>query len=240
MFNKIHEVKYHEMTPDGVLKPSTLLQYLEDIAAKNADTLDFGYDAITANNYGWFLLKYTMEFNNYPQNLYEIKVSTEPRGANKLFAYRDFYITDKDDNNLGRVCSTWGLIDLSNKTMLNPIEVFSGKMINFEKRESDLKYNKIPAIVDMTNEKTFEVRYDDIDVNRHVNNGSYIVWACETLPIDFIQGKKLQKLDINFKKEMKYGNSVISQVEIKDNTSVHLIKNQATGEELCTMLASWI
>ena len=156
MFNKIHEVKYHEMTPEGGLKPSVLLQYLEDIAAKNADSLGFGYDAITSNNYGWFLLKYTMEFEKYPQNITEIKVATEPRGANKLFAYRDFYISDKDDMLLGRVCSTWGLIDLKTKSMLNPSEIFSEKMVSFEKRESDLKYNKIPAISNVSYEKKRE------------------------------------------------------------------------------------
>jgi len=239
MFNKLHEVKYHEMTPNGILKPSALMQYLEDIAAKNADTLDFGYDAITSNNFGWFLLKYTMEFQDYPQNKYELIVETEPRGANKLFAYRDFYIKDKNGNQLGKVCSTWGLIDLATKSMLSPAEVFAGKMLSFEKKETDLKYNKIPAISEVSNEKTFEVRFDDIDVNRHVNNATYIVWAFEALPVEFMENKKLQRLDINFKKEMKYGASVVSQVSISDNQSVHSIKNASTGEELATLLAIW-
>ena len=239
MFNKVHEVKYHELMPNGILKPTTLMQYLEDIAAKNADSLDFGYDAITANNYGWFLLKYAMEFKNYPQNQYEIKVLTESRGANKLFAYRDFYILDKNDNELGRVCSTWALVDLSTKAMLNPAEVFAGKMSHFEKKETDLKYNKIPAIGEISNEKVFEIRFDDIDVNNHVNNATYILWALETLSADFVQSKKIKNLDINFKKEIKFGNNVVSQVQINDNQTLHYIKNAATNEDLCSIMISW-
>ncbi len=81
MFEKIYDVKYHEINANGILKPSALMEYLEDIAAKNADSLNFGYDEITAKNYGWFLLKYAMEFYNYPQNVMQIKVATFP---NKL------------------------------------------------------------------------------------------------------------------------------------------------------------
>ena len=196
MFEKIYDVKYHEITSEGILKPSALMEFLEDIAAKNADSLNFGYDEITSKNYGWFLLKYAMEFYNYPQNVMQIKIATEPRGANKLFAYRDFYIYDEKNILLGKVASTWGLIDFATKTMLSPLEVFDGKMYKFEKKDTDINYSKIPSISDATCEKNFEVRYDDIDVNHHVNNATYIVWAFEALPDEFKTAKKLIKVII--------------------------------------------
>ena len=34
-------------------------------------------------------------------------------------------------------------------------------------------------------EKTFHVRYDDLDINNHVNNTVYITWALEALDCDF-------------------------------------------------------
>ena len=57
-------------------------------------------------------------------------------------------------------------------------------MIQNIKRENDLEYGKIrlPESFDIT--KTFEVRYDDLDVNKHVNNANYIVWALEVLNMD--------------------------------------------------------
>ena len=239
MFNRIHEIKYHEIYPNGILKPSILLGYLEDIAAKNADSLDFGYDAITKNNHGWFLLKYAMEFYNYPENFKNLKVTTVPRGANKLFAYRDFYFYDDNEVLIGKVASTWGLIDLSNKSMVSPLEFFAGKMLPFEKKETDLKYNKIPSITEISAEKIFDVRYDDIDVNQHVNNAVYLIWAFEVLPLEFKQDKKLKRLDINYKKEVKFGSQVVSQVQILENTTVHSIKNAETNEELCILSAIW-
>lgn len=239
MFSKNYEIKYHEIDTQMVLKPSVLFEYLEDIAAKNADTIGFGYDDITKLGYAWFLLKYTMEFSNYPQNILGLKIDTEPRGTNRLFAYRDFIIKDDLSNIIGRVNSTWGLIDINTKSMVNPQTAFP-QMPSLEKREDDLKYNKIASITEISAEKTFRVRYDDIDVNQHVNNSNYILWAFEALSSDFRSSRKLKKLDLTYKKEVKYGNNIVSQVQIADNTTTHVIKNAATDEELCSISAQWI
>ena len=239
MFSELYEIKYHEIYLDGILKPAVLLEFLEDIAAKNADDLHFGYNEITQSNYGWFLLKYAMDFYLYPQNLKKIQIKTEPRGANKLFAYRDFHVYDENDNCLAKIASTWGLVDLKTKAMINPLEVFRNKMFPFEKKEDDLKYNKIPLITNISSEKKFEIRYNDIDVNEHVNNATYLLWAFETLPIKFIKNKKLSRLDINYKKEIKYGGMVKSIVQINANNSIHNLKNDLNNEDLCIISAEW-
>ena len=95
MFNKVYDIKYSDSDLNGVLKLPVLLGYLEDIAAKHADTLEFGYNEITTQNFGWFLLKYAIEFYQYPKNIFSIKVATESRGANKLFAYREFELSNE-------------------------------------------------------------------------------------------------------------------------------------------------
>ena len=99
--------------------------------------------------------------------------------------------------------------------------------------------DKIKPIQRVDNELTFSVRYDDIDVNTHVNNSNYIIWAFETLDIDFRSNKKLKTLDMMYKKEIKYGSRVISQVEIDGNITNHLLKNADTNEEICLVMAEW-
>ena len=92
--------------------------------------------------------------------------------------------------------------------------------------------------IDIT--KIFEIRYDDIDVNCHANNGNYIIWAFEPLDFEFKSSHKLKILDIQFKKEIKFGQKVLSQIEFKDeNTTVHVIKNAETNEDLCLLEALW-
>jgi len=79
-------VKYSDMNHDLGLKPYALLNFLQDIASENAEELGFGYTFMSQNNLAWFLIKYRMEFENYPIGVYDLTIKTEPRGYNKLFA----------------------------------------------------------------------------------------------------------------------------------------------------------
>ena len=195
---------------------------------------------LVEKNLAWFLLKYHIEFEKYPQNIYNLKIKTEPRGWNKLFAFRDFEICDGDDI-LGRATTCWGLIDLNTKNMVNVGAVLADNpnFNKFEKRESDLSFNKILPMQNVDNEKVFSVRFDDLDVNQHVNNSNYIVWAFESLDYEFRKNKQLKTLDMLFKKEVSYGNNVQSQLQVLNGTTLHTLRKQDTGEELCLVQAQW-
>ena len=85
----------------------------------------------------------------------------------------------------------------------------------------------------------FEIRFDDLDVNKHVNNANYVVWAFEPLDFEFRQKHKLKTLDMVFKKEITFGSKVLSCIKIDDNITIHLLRNYETGEDLCHVCAEW-
>lgn len=241
LWEKEYQLKYYEMDFQRVLKPSALLNFLQDMATVNAEMLGFGYSFTYPKNYGWFLIKYHMEFDEYPAELNEVLIKTEPRGISKILASRDFEIWTADNNKkLGRVISNWMMIDLTTKSIL-PLAKVAPQMPLYLKRETDLQFEKIRPVKKVDIEKTFEIRYDDIDVNRHVNNANYIVWAFETLPFDFREKYRLKILDIVYKKEIAFGENVISQVELQkeQKTTLHVLKNASNDEELCYVKAVW-
>ena len=233
-------VKYSEVDQNLAMKPFALLNFLQDIASKNAEDLGFGYSYIHPRNYAWFLIKYRMEFEDYPFDVQELTLKTEPRGYNKLFAFRDFEFY-KDEKLLGRIHSMWSIVDIDSRSIVpvpNAIES-NPKMVPFEKREDDLSFAKISPITNPTLEKEFEVRYNDIDVNGHANNGNYIVWAFEPLNFEFKNSHKIKTIDMIYKKEAKFGEKLVSQVEFKDeNTTIHRLQN-LEGEDLFLLECSW-
>ena len=103
-------ITYADINYNLVLKPSALFNYLQDLASENAEELGFGYSATYHRNIGWFLLKYRMEFVDYPHNINKIKILTEARGCHRLFAYRNFKLYN-DNEFLGQISSTWSLVD---------------------------------------------------------------------------------------------------------------------------------
>ena len=245
LFEETVKIRYSEMDCDLVLKPSALLQFLQDLASDNAEALGFGYSYIIKHNLAWFLLKYRIEFDDYPEGIYDLTIKTEPRGYNKLFAFRDFDILHKDKR-IGRATSSWALVDIASKSMANVSDALNGNpyMVQHEKREDDLSFGKIRLPETFDIEKSFEVRFDDLDVNKHVNNANYIVWAIEPLDFEFRRTHKLKTLDMMFKKEIGVNNGikprVNSYVKIENNTTIHQLKNAETGEELCLVNAEWV
>ena len=233
-------IKYSETDQNLAMKPYALLNFLQDIASKNAEDRGFGYSYIYPKNYAWFLIKYRMEFTEYPFDVQDLTLTTEPRGYNKLFAFRDFELK-KGDKTIGKMASMWSIVDIKNRTMV-PVANVVGElegMPAYEKREGDLSYNKITPVKKVDIEKEFEVRYNDLDVNGHANNGNYIVWAFEPLSFEFKNTHKIKTLDMVFKKEARYGETLISKVEFKDeNTTVHQVQNK-NGDDLFLLECLW-
>ena len=232
------KIRYSELDCNLALKPSMLFQELQDIASQNADDLGFGFSFVKENNLAWYLLKYHMEFNSYPKNIEKMTLETLSRGYSRMFAFRDFWLYN-NENLLGKMTSTWALINKSTG------EIFPFKNVPqndnftpFEKQTDDMSYNKIPLIENVMREKTFEVRFEDIDVNKHANNCNYIIWALETLTFEE-RTRKIKTLDVNYKKEITYGETVVSQVEIKENQTNHVLKNAKTDDVLCSVLVEW-
>lgn len=232
-------VRYSEMDYKRRLKPSAFLNFLQDTATNAADVCNIGYDEVVKRGLGWYLLKYHMEFYKYPAEIQDLIIKTEARGSNKLFAHRDFEVYTKEKELLARVLSYWTLVNLNDKSIVPPSSVFEVAMRKVEKRDDDLSFNKVHTIerVDYTAE--FKVRFDDIDVNGHVNNMHYIVWALETLPKEFRDNRLLKTLDMVYKKEVQYGNDILSEAQIDDNIVKIAVKNKATGDDLCVIEAEF-
>lgn len=234
-------IKYSEIDQNCALKPYSLLNFLQDIASKNAEDWGFGYSYIHPKNLAWFLIKYRMEFIDYPFDIQELTLKTEPRGYNKLFAYRDFELY-REEKLLGRMSSMWSIVDINTRSIV-PIKTAipdNPYMVPLSKRDDDLSFAKITPVTNHSEIKDFEVRYNDLDVNGHANNGNYIVWAFEPLNFDFKNSHKIKTIDMLFKKEAKFGENFISQVEFKDEkTTLHRLLN-SEGEDLFQMECCWV
>ena len=234
------KIRYSDIDGDKSLKPFSLLNFFQDLASDNAEWLDFGYSAIYPKNMMWVLLKYRIEFNEYPTDITTLTLRTEPRGYNKLFAYRNFELL-KGDSTIARATSMWSLVNFKDKSLVKIEDAidspYFGKHVP---SGADLMFGKIPQLENVDYEKEFEVRYNDIDVNMHANNGNYIVWALEPLTYEFRTSHKLKNIDMVFKKEAKYGEKIISQIQaIDENTTVHALKHFQTGEDLCLLKCEW-
>lgn len=225
------------------VKPVVIFNYMQDLAAKSIDNYDkkFSCEELLKKGLGWFLIRYRIEFDKNPKDVKELLVKTECRGASKMTTFRDFEVFDNvTGDRILRAGSSWLIVDLDNKSVVNVSQKYP-EFLKFEKRNDDIVLQKLRSIETVDLEKIFSVRYDDIDMNNHVNNTVYISWALETLDYDFRTKHDLKSLDIYFKHEAKYGDDIISQVSFEEGNQVsrHVIKSASTGEELCLLRSVW-
>lgn len=233
-------IRYSEMDFDKSLKPSALLNFFQDIATDNAERLGFGYSAIHPQHLMWVLLKYRIEFNDYPVDLANLTLKTKPRGYHRLFAYRNFGLYNQDKL-LARASSLWSLVNYKDMSLVNIDSVIqSPYLLKFEKNDEDLSFGKIPPLTQIDYQKEFEVRYNDIDVNHHANNGNYIIWALEPLDCAFRTSHKLKTIDMVFKKEIKLGEKLLSLTQmLDDGSTLHVLRHTQTNEDLCYIYCTW-
>ncbi len=239
---EIINIRYSDIDFDKSLKMYSLLNFFQDIASDNAEKYGFGYSYIYPKNLMWVLLKYRIEFIEYPTDVQTLKLITEPRGCNKLFAYRNFELYNSEKL-LAKASTMWALVDFKNMNIVNTESILSEVPImdKFIPNENDLKYDKIPPLTNIDFEEEFKVRYNDIDVNMHANNANYIIWGLETIPCEFRKKYKLKNVDIQYKKEIKYQEKLVSKVQIlENNTTIHLLKNSKTDEDLCLLKCEWV
>ena len=127
---------------------------------------------------------------------------------------------------------------MSTKSMVAP-QVINPEFESFEKRDTDLKFNKIQLPNNFDYEKIYEVRYDDLDLNHHANNSNYIAWALETLPYDFRNRNTISNVDILLKNDTTAGEIIIAQTKINDFQTIHVIKNKTDNTDLAHLNIEW-
>ena len=100
--SELMKIGYSDIYFDKTLKLASLLHFFQDIAGESAEKLGFGYGAVYPHHMLWFLLKYRIEFTEYPENMDQLKLITRPRGYNRFFAYRNFQVFQRAPYSAGR------------------------------------------------------------------------------------------------------------------------------------------
>jgi acyl-ACP thioesterase len=132
-------------------------------------------------------------------------VRTWPRGADRLFAVRDYDIRDKDGQLLIRGRSGWIILDMDKRRPLRAqpvveqfpqndgLNALNGTPLGLETRENLAKAGERRAA------------YSDIDYNGHVNNARYISWIQDLPDAEILEKADHIRFDINYLNEIKCG-----------------------------------
>jgi len=224
------------MDRHGLLRPVMLMNELQNVADYHAEALGRGRTWCKENGCAWVVTHYLVDIDRMPGENQEIEISTWPSRADALRAARDFEIKDvKTGASMVRATSQWVMIDMNTRKPVRIDEVLAD-WGTLDERVIDRPFEKFPEFEPATTWIAYP-RFDDLDLNQHINNAVYATWAAESLGFEFRDGHKLRRLDINFKKEIP---ADVRNIEVESRldgmTSRHMIKNEA---EHANVICEW-
>jgi len=242
VFEKEFPVHFHELGHDGCLGPVTLLNFMQTSASLHANQLGVSAAHLRPKGVTWVISRIHLMVDRYPRARESVFVRTWPALREGFFTCRDFELWDGSGQHLGRASTSWALISIASR---RPVKL-EGNLPPYPLlpvRALEDSFEPLPQFsATEYSELTFRVLRGNLDLNNHVNNTVYAGWALETAP-DEIAGGSLTELEIAFRAEVLYGDTVISRCSVEESGAnplcLHQIVNQRDGRELARLRTRW-
>ncbi|WP_026950285.1 acyl-[acyl-carrier-protein] thioesterase [Algoriphagus mannitolivorans] len=206
-FTREFEVGSFQVHPDGEIRMCSLADLLQEIAWRHADSGDFGRNLLD-NQQMWVLSRFEIKVSKFPRWGDKIRIFTGGRGAEKLFAFREFLVWDQHEKVLARAMSSWLLLHTQTKRIQKPESVLPPELFDPTKKPS-WQPEKLSFMGNLIGEEEIKVQHSDLDLYHHVNNTSYIRWVENSLS-EF--GLKAQEISINYLSECHAGDRIVLSV----------------------------
>ena len=172
-----------------------LLAIMQDVSALHSASIGYGVLEIETKKRAWMLLDWKMKVIKRPKYNYEIKAETWSRKVERLYAYRDFQLKDKDGNIVAIGTSRWIFVDTDRR---RPVRL-TADIADLYESETD-KSVFTEEIKDIEYEegyifkREYYIQRRDIDINEHMHNLSYLDMAYEILPNEIYKNKIFDNL----------------------------------------------
>lgn len=240
IFKADYKVRISDCDRFGRLKMPALLQMLQEIATEHARVIGVGFDDLKPLNLGWALSKIVVEISRIPHWGERVFLSTWSSSRDRIVAYREFSAVDADGKPLFTARSQWLLFDMHSRRIVR-LERVADWSTHPELANSwsfDEPFPKIDANLPSA-ESNFSARNDDIDLNGHVNNSVYMIWAVESVPPDFAQTREPRRVGISFLDEVLPHNRVSAFCQLTGERSITSVRSADGARECARVFVDW-
>lgn len=244
IYEREFPIRYHELDSHGLLRPVTLLNLVQDTGGLHAAQLGISVRDIRHRGLTWVLSRVHLVVDRYLHADDVIHVRTWPSSRDGLFSCREFEMRDRNGDLFSRATSSWAVLNLATRRPVKLQDCLPEYPLTPRRALDDdfVSLPHFPAHDSTFRELPFLVRRSDQDSNHHVNNTVYSDWALEAVPDDVAAGH-LQSLEVSFRAEALYGDSILSQCVVSrsggDAECLHRIINSRDRRELARLRTRW-
>ena len=188
----------HEVDPNGIVRTSSLMKYIQSAAQTQLTLNGMSYDELKDMKRAFILSRIKMEFTE-PVRAYDPLCAVTYPCDSRGYSFLRCYALEKGGRTIGRAVSMWALIDTETRALVK-VNDFELGLQTHEPHSLALSRFAIPS--SMREIGTYTVNYGDTDQNRHMNNTRYPDMYSNFLPLD---GKMIRTISINYLNEAPMG-----------------------------------
>ena len=206
-FSKDYTITCYEADANQLMRPTAMLDLMQEAANVNASTLGFGYDEMMNSNIAWVLSRTHVKFIDTPKWREEVNLKTWHKGVSKLFYLRDFILSNKEGNPMVLATTSWLIIDMNTRRLVrnNDLALNNTAMDAIAAPADNVV---LPVDIEPELVRKHPITWSEIDTNGHVNNVKYAVWAIDAVKTEDIKERPLKELLINYDAEVMPGDVV--------------------------------
>ena len=198
----------------GRLKPSCLLQCIQEVASIHGSAMGADYDTLMARNLFWAILRTRVQVTRLPHSGETITLQTWPMPTTRVAYPRSVVAFDAEGNEVFRAITLWVMMDRTSRAMVIPAK--SGFLFEGRLEGNELAVPGSLAPRSMEFESSRRVCFTDLDINGHMNNTRYFDWIYDLLSADFHRANTLREFVICYLSEAREGENLTMGYDVVD------------------------
>lgn len=214
-----HTITGYDVLPNGYIKPSAMLKYMQDGATMDAANAGADYYSLLSRDMIFVVSKVLVNFVNTPKVDDCLEVRTWNSGTQGVSFIRNYAMTVNNEL-VGTATTRWVLVSYSARRILRPDALFTDLSSNVDEV---LPLEPTRRLKLLENAKLYEAKYTasltDMDTNHHVNNTRYGDLLVDYCGLDLINNK-VSEFEIHFVSELKAGQAIKLTSTPEGNASV--------------------
>lgn len=171
----------------------------------------FGMKYLMTIKRSWVLSRLAIEMDEMPQMYTKFNVETWVESAMRFFTSRNFRVVDDEGKVYGYGRSIWAMIDTESRQPTDIFAIDNGAINNWIVNDKECPIDK-GGRVKMDDSAqlvaTVETKYNDVDINGHINSVKYIEHVLDLWPIEWYREHGVRRFEIAYVAEAHAGDQL--------------------------------
>ncbi|KAL4587950.1 hypothetical protein LXL04_000827 [Taraxacum kok-saghyz] len=220
-------IRCYEVGINKTATVETIANLLQEVGGNHAQSVGFSTDGFATTttmrklHLIWVTSRMHIEIYRYPAWSDVVEIETWCQSEGRIGTRRDWIIKDYSNGEvIGRATSKWVMMNEDTRRLQKVNDDVRDEYLIFcpktprlafpEENNSSLK--KIAKLEDPAEFSRLGLvpRRADLDMNKHVNNVTYIGWVLESIPQEVIDTHELQTITLDYRRECQHDDIVDS------------------------------